>query len=391
MFPNLYFIIEGIFGVKPPVGFSVVQTFGLFLALSFISGGMLLANELKRRTAAGQFSPLVTERPITGTPSVADLIVNGLIGFLLGFKFLYIIMDIDAFVANPQDVVLSTKGHLVGGIVGGLLMMASKYWEKNQEAKKYKGKDTIRITTQPQDMVGDILIVAAISGLIGAKVFAVIEYPEKLIQDPIGQLLSGSGLAIYGGLIFGFFAVLWFIRQRNLSPLHMMDASAPALFMALGVGRMGCHFSGDGDWGIVNNYPKPLAWLPDWLWSYNYPHNVNGEGVPIQGCAGEFYTDQYCNQLPEGVYPTSVYEIIMLLGLAAILWFVLRKRLEMFPGLLFCTFLVLNGIERYFIEIIRVNDRYDWFFNMSQAQMISIGMVAAGLIGGFLIVRNKHR
>ncbi len=389
MYPNLYFIIEGIFGVKPPVFFSVVQTFGLFLAFCFIGAGIMLSKDLKERTALGQFKAVTSTRKITGSPSISDLIVNGLIGFILGFKLLFIILDTGAFVANPQDVVLSTKGNIIGGIIGALLMMASKYWERNQEAKKYSGKDTIKTITQPQELVGDILIIAAISGLIGAKLFAVMEYPDRLIEDPIGQLLSGSGLAIYGGLVGGFLGVFTFIKRKGLSALHMMDAAGPALLLGMGIGRMGCHFSGDGDWGIVNANPKP-GWLPDWLWSLKYPHNVNSEGLPIEGCAGQFYTDRYCNELAEGVYPTSVYEIIMLIGLAAIFWYILRKRVKI-PGVLFFLFLIATAVERYFIEIIRVNDRYDWFFNMTQAQIVSVVLVIIGIIGSVLLTMRKKR
>jgi len=389
MFPNLYFIIEGIFGVQPPVGFSVVQTFGLFLALSFIIGGLALAAELKRKTALGQFAPVVTERKITGTPSIGDLITNGIIGFILGFKLLYVAMDWNAFVANPQDVVLSTKGNIIGGIIGALLMMGSKYWEKRREAKKYPKATTIKTTMQPQEFVGDILIVAAISGLIGAKVFAVAEYMDKFWEDPIGQLLSGSGLAIYGGLIFGFIAVLLYVRRKGFSPLHTMDAAAPSLLLSYGIGRMGCHFSGDGDWGIVNNSPKP-SWLPDWMWSLHYPHNVNGEGVLMDGCQGTFYTDQYCYQLPEGVYPTSVYEILAMLFFFGLFWLVLRKRIKV-AGLLFFFYMIVNGIERFFIEMIRVNDKYDWFFNLTQAQMIALGLILGGIIGSVLVTRNHNK
>ena len=388
MYPNLYFIIEGITGIKPSAGFSVVQTFGLFFALSFIVAGVFLALDFKRRTELGQFKPLVTERPILGSPSIADLIINGLIGFVLGFKLLFIILDFAAFTANPQEVLLSLKGNIIGGIIGALAMMGSKYWEKRQEAAKYKGKKTIRVTTYPQDMVGDILIVAAISGIIGAKLFAVMEYPDRLMADPVGQLVSGSGLAIYGGLIVGFFAVFYFIWKKGLSPLHTMDTAVPALIISYGVGRMGCHLSGDGDWGIVNNAPKP-GWLPDWMWAIKYPHNVNGEGVLMADCPGSFYTDNYCYELPEGVYPTSVYEMIAMLILFVIVWFFLRHRIHA-AGLLFFLYMIINGVERYMIEIIRVNDRYDWFFNFTQAQIIATFMVIGGVIGSIWALR-RHK
>lgn len=389
MFPNLYFIIEGLFGVAPNEIFSVVQTFGLFLALTFILAGVALAKDMQRRTALGQFKPIVREKLITGNPSINDLITNGLIGFVLGFKLLYLVMNTAEFVDNPQDVLLSSKGTVVGGVLGALILMASKYWEKKQEAKKYKGNATVKQIIQPQEMVGDILIVAAISGLIGAKLFAVMEYPEQLMKDPIGQLFSGSGLAVNGGLIFGFLGVYLYSRKLGFKAIHVMDAAAPALILGQGFGRFGCHFSGDGDWGIVNTSPKPFSWLPDWLWSYTYPHNVNGQGVPMENCTGQYYTDKFCFELPEGVFPTSVYEIIILLSLFALLWFVMRKRITV-PGVLFFWYLILSNFERFFIEMIRVNDRYEWFFNLSQAQIISVVLFFVG-IAGVVILNNRAK
>ena len=389
MFPNLYFIIEGLFGIQPSPIFSVVQTFGLFMAVSFICAGIVLVRDMKRRTALGQFSPVVRDKVITGNPTVSDLLVNALIGFIVGFKLLYIAQNSSEFIENAPDTLLSTKGSLVGGVLGALALAASKYWEKRQEAKKYNATDkkTIKEAIQPSDYVGDILIVAAISGLIGAKLFAVIEYPEELMKDPVGQLLSGSGLAIYGGLIGGFFGVFLFIRRLGFDPLHMMDTAAPAMLLGQGVGRIGCHLSGDGDWGIVNTNPKPFSWLPDWMWSYTYPNNVNGTGVLIPDCKGTFYTDNYCYELPEGVYPTSVYEIIMLVGLFALLWFVFRHKFKT-PGVLFSWYLILSSIERFLIEFIRVNDRY--MFNLSQAQIIAIVLFLLGIVGIFYFKRRHE-
>ena len=73
-----------------------------------------------------------------------------------------------------------------------------------------------------------------------------------------------------------------------MRPIHVADAFAPAMMLSYGIGRIGCHVAGDGDWGIVNNYPKPFSWLPDWVWAYTYPNNVLGEGIQIPGCAGQY-------------------------------------------------------------------------------------------------------
>src|SRR5690606_13982566 len=90
---------------------------------------------------------------------------------------------------------------------------------------------------------------------------------------------------------------------------QLADIGSLGMLVAYGVGRLGCHLSGDGDWGIVNNRDKPFRWLPDWAWSFDFPHNVIHQGVPIPGCTGP-----YCYVLPEGVFPTSLYESTCILA-----------------------------------------------------------------------------
>ena len=144
---------------------------------------------------------------------------------------------------------------------------------------------TKTIPLYPHHLIGDITIIAAISGLVGAKIFALIEDLPTFFADPVGTFFSGSGLAIYGGLIGGFVGVSIYLKKKQIPVVHVLDAVAPALIIAYGIGRLGCHFSGDGDWGIVNTLAQPSWWfLPDWLWAYDYPQNVLREGVFIEGC-----------------------------------------------------------------------------------------------------------
>jgi prolipoprotein diacylglyceryltransferase len=153
--------------------------------------------------------------------------------------------------------------------------------------------------------------------------------------------------------------------------------------LSYGTGRIGCQVAGDGDWGIVNTSPKPFGWLPDWMWAYNYPNNVNEAGVPIPGCAGK-----YCNELNPPVYPTPLYEIVVCLLLFALLWSI-RKKLKT-PGRLFALYLMLNGIERFFIEKIRVNTRLNIFgFQPTQAEVISTLLFLTGLIMWIFLKRRQ--
>jgi phosphatidylglycerol---prolipoprotein diacylglyceryl transferase len=120
---------------------------------------------------------------------------------------------------------------------------------------------------------------------------------------------------------------------------------------------------------------KAFWGLPDWLFAYSYPHNVNKTGIPLFDCN---WAD-YCNYLPLPVFPTPFYEIIVGLILFVILWS-LRKKVRV-TGRLFGVYLILNGIERFFIEKIRVNTKYDIFgFHPTQAEIISSLLVITGII-----------
>ena len=238
----------------------------------------------------------------------------------------------------------------------------------------------------PHQRVGDITIVAAISGILGARLFSILENFGDFIQDPIGQLFSGSGLTIYGGLILAFIVVTWYVRKKGITPIHVMDAAAPALIVGYAVGRMGCQLAGDGDWGIVNAAAVPdWFFLPDWLWSFDYPRNVLNEGVLMENCVG-----RYCHRLDPPVYPTPAYEIIMGAVIFIILW-MLRKKAKV-AGTIFFVYVLLNGVERFIIENIRVNPRYTFLgIELSQAQYIALGLVAVGAIGLYQLYRKKGR
>jgi phosphatidylglycerol---prolipoprotein diacylglyceryl transferase len=255
-----------------------------------------------------------------------------------------------------------------------------------QPTKDEKGKI---VNVLPHERVGDITMVAAISGLLGAKIFAIMESMDNIrgfLNDPIHTFFSGSGIAMYGGLIGGFLGVYWFVtRKLKMNALHMMDAVAPALMFAYGVGRIGCQLSGDGDWGIPSG-TKPTWWfLPDWMWSFDFPRNVHDVGVQIEGFAG-----QYQKHLDVGAYPTPFYEVVMALSIGFFLWSI-RKKVEGTPGVLFMIYLILNGIERFLIEKIRVNDLLidTPSLKMTQAEIIAVMLFIIGIVGWFILSKRK--
>jgi prolipoprotein diacylglyceryltransferase len=306
----------------------------------------------------------------------------------------------------------------LGGLFAGL-----KFWEKDRQKLAKPEKRSLRIW--PHERVGDITIMAAVAGFLGAKLFDNLENWDRFIENPIANLLSPSGLTFYGGLICAAITILWYARKKNIGLLHLCDAAAPGLMLSYATGRIGCQVSGDGDWGIFNSaymldgngdiipasadqfrntlmangdfaqylvreygsmdaiphtFFKGWDLLPNWFWAYNYPHNVNEVGARIAGCTGS-----YCNQLNPLVFPTPLYEFIACTILFAVLW-QFRKKLKV-AGQLFGLYLMLNGIERFLVEKIRVNTTYASLpFQPTQAELISLMLVIGGAV---LMVRAR--
>ncbi|MBK9732172.1 MAG: prolipoprotein diacylglyceryl transferase [Chitinophagaceae bacterium] len=384
MYPNLGYLFEDLFNTKLSGPFTLLyalQSFGFMMAMAFLAAAWTLYLEVKRKENEKLLLPVPRKVIIGGPASVADLVINGITGFIIGFKLIAIALDLKDFTDNPQSFILSSRGNLMGGLAVGALLVYLKYREKEKERLPKPEEKIVQVW--PRQMIGDITIVAAISGLLGAKVFDNLEHLDAFLKDPIGSMLSFSGLAFYGGLIFGAAGCLYFCYRNKLSMLHMLDAAAPGLILAYGVGRIGCQVAGDGDWGIDNLSAKP-GWFifPDWAWAFNYAHNVNQDGIPIPGCEGK-----YCYMLANPVFPTPLYEIVASLLIFSFLWMI-RKRITI-PGMLFSIYLILGGIERFFIEKIRVDIKYHIAgFTATQAQIIAIFMIVIG-IAGIIFFRRK--
>jgi prolipoprotein diacylglyceryl transferase len=238
----------------------------------------------------------------------------------------------------------------------------------------------------PHDRVGELTIIALVFGLIGAKLFDIFENWSDFLKEPSAYIFSAKGLTFYGGLIVAALAIWYYARKNKIGFWHLNDALAPAMMAAYSAGRIGCQVAGDGDWGIPSTNPKPFSWLPDWMWSYKYPHNVNEMGIPIPGCTDT----KFCNQLPVGAFPTPFYETVICAIFFIVLWS-LRKRLRV-PGQMLALYLMLNGIERFFIEKIRVNNPMKVLgITMTQAELISFLLFATGLALWIYLTRRARR
>jgi prolipoprotein diacylglyceryltransferase len=189
---------------------------------------------------------------------------------------------------------------------------------------------------------------------------------------------------MYGGLICAAIAIAVYARKHKIGFLHLSDAVAPGLMLAYGIGRLGCQLSGDGDWGIVSDLATKPSFLPDWAWSYTYPHNVIEAGIPIPGCEGP-----YCNVLPEGVYPTPLYESLASITLAFVLFYL--KKYVKTGGVIFSYYMIFNGLERFIIEKIRVNNQLNLLgLQPTQAEVISTLLFLTGIVLG-LYLKQRHK
>ena len=380
MYPNLYYAFKDLFGLEiGPLRF--INSFGFFVAIAFFVAAALLTSELKRKSKLGLLQP--TEDTVTvGEPaSTTDLLLNFLLGFVLGYKILGMFFLGPEITADPQAYIFSGAGSWPLGLLLGGVFAFLKWREKQKTRLEKPEKRKVRLW--PQDRVGEITLLALVFGLLGAKLFDIFENWSEFLKRPMDFILSGGGLTFYGGLICATIAIIIFARKHKIPLRHLADSLAPALMIAYAIGRIGCQVAGDGDWGIENTDPNPFSWLPDWVWSYNYPHNVNEVGVPIPGCEG-----RYCAQLPVGHYPTPFYETVACTLLFGVLW-PFRKRLKT-PGALFALYLILNGLERFFIEKIRVNNRLDFLgFQPTQAEVISTCLVIIG-IGLWIYLSKKN-
>jgi len=210
----------------------------------------------------------------------------------------------------------------------------------------------------------DITFRAAIGGILGAKVYYLIEtIPTGQAAENINGLIEiiagiftlsggriasgiqnfGAGLVFLGGLIGGVAAISWYVYRKKLNWLEIADLAAPFLVLGHGIGRIGCFLVGD-DYGIASNLP----------WAIAFP-----KGLPPTDIT---------------VHPTQLYEMAAYFSIFFYLRY--RKRNQQFKGEIIFEYLFLGGFARFMVEFIRTNTKY--LFDLSGAQYLSILMMGIG-------------
>lgn len=382
MFPQISDVFNYLFGTHINLP---IQSYGFFVALAFLTGAYFIKIELMRKEKEGKLH-VITKKVQKGAPaSISELIMVGMFGFVAGYKIFGVVLNYSVFAENPQVYIFSSQGSFIGAIVLTIIMVVWRFYTK----KKAQLEEPVWEETEvhPYQLAGNILIITAVSGLLGAKLFHNLENLGDFINDPIGSIFSFMGLTFYGGLIVGSITVAWYARRNKIPVLDLIDSSAPALMLSYGIGRMGCMVSGDGCWGIANLRPKPewLSWLPDWMWAFKFPHNVVGEGIPLDPCTGKF-----CTILENPVFPTSFYDFLLCTIFFLLLWF-LRKKINV-RGALFSIMLIIIGTQRFFMEHIRVNNTFNLFgIESTQAELISIILILLGALSLWFFYKKSKK
>lgn len=208
--------------------------------------------------------------------------------------------------------------------------------------------------------------VPCLAGIVGAKLYHVLETPRELFANPAGELFSRYGLAWFGGLIAGFAAFVWLAKHRKIPLLAMLDAGSAAAAFGYGIGRIGCLLSGDGDYGIPTSLP----------WGMSFPNGL----VPTT----------------QRVHPTPIYELIVACVIAWILWRIGTRQIAEHgaergifarSGIVFAAYLLLTGLARFLVEFIRINPRS--FFGLTNAQAGSLASMIAGGILWWWLARTQ--
>ena len=229
----------------------------------------------------------------------------------------------------------------------------------------------------PSILVGTLTVMAAVLGIVGAKLFHILENFDEFMLDPSGMIFSTGGLTFYGGLLLAGGTIVWYLRRYDLSIPRFADAVAPGLMLAYGIGRIGCYLAGDGDWGVCSDLSDKPSWIPSRLWSEQFPNSILDNGNQYVQDASII---QDCGPAADGVYPTMLYETAMAFVITGILWAVRKHPFQ--GGWLMSLYLVFNGMERFIIEQIRVNNvAVVLGVEVTQAEVIAVLISLAGVAG----------
>ena len=216
----------------------------------------------------------------------------------------------------------------------------------------------------------DLVFMAVLGGVIGAKAYYVLLNYESLLADPVSAIFSRGGMVWYGGFAGALLLIVFEIKRRGLPLGEIADLCSPTLAIGYAVGRMGCFLVGD-------DYGRPTdSWV-----GISFPRGTPPTRVDVFESYFNVQVDpaiieRFGQVVP--VHPTQLYEIAMASIIFLVLW-KLRVH-EHGAGWLWWICLTLLSAERFLVEFVRVKD--DRFLGpLTLAQGIAVTLVLVGVWG----------
>ena len=221
----------------------------------------------------------------------------------------------------------------------------------------------------------DITLIAIVFGVVGSKALSLFD-EGRASSLPAWHGAWRDTMTFYGGLLAAVAAIFLYVGLRGFSVARIADAGAPAVMLAYGIGRLGCHLAGDGDYGRPTDLP----------WGVRYDR---GLVPPSRAFAGlpDLVATFPNGRVPDDIpcHPTPLYELglAVLICVALLMW----ARRSPVDGSVFALYLVLSSAARFTIELLRLNPPVA--FGLTEAQLIAAALALIGLGGSVYLQRRS--
>jgi phosphatidylglycerol:prolipoprotein diacylglycerol transferase len=234
---------------------------------------------------------------------------------------------------------------------------------------------SIQIGFHPDKLIG-VYIASAVGGMLGARLlYAIAVEPAKTLANP-ASIFAFSGFAMYGGLIGGALGVGAVSKALDLNTWKMADVAAPAVLLAMGIGRIGCFFAGCCH-GAEMHAARFVPLLPEGLL---HGQVYFASSFPFLACRfDDGVTAAELQHLP--LYPTQLIEVLILPTLALVMSSLWHKR--RFDGQIAAIALLCEPPTRILVEAFRADHRgYAFTFPVIEPlARLFPGMTQAGAPG----------
>lgn len=247
----------------------------------------------------------------------------------------------------------------------------------------------VRHVGLPPELVWDLAMWIFLSGIVGARLFFVLQYHERILftgpegarvlKAPLDLLLSlvnlpDGGLVLYGGVLLGAVMYFVFCSRRRVNPLLLADACVPSVFVGLAFGRLGCFLNGCC-------YGDRCA-LP---WQVRFPLGSLPDSVLVErGFVGADALSSLA------LHPTQLYSSLNAVVLALLTHFLFRSRKP--EGTVTVVALTLYPLTRIVMEFLRGDEMGKFGTGLTISQLVSLGVLLFGVaLGIYLWSRTRFR